>query len=130
KDTGSMPGPAKEETTGMNAPPDTDAVETIYHSQHDTVYSDWFTAAPMPDSDTALSDKKEQKPTADMIAETGDGQQEAGQKTGYPEAGFDGPGISGDDSGNLLADYLLDDNRLEQLIERGEPPLSRDEAAL
>lgn len=108
-------------------PTETEPVETIYHPQHDTVYSGNLRVP--ESSDRGVIETTETEPG--MKVETTTDHKEplpdfATLDKGSPES--DIAIVSGDETGKLLADYLLDNDRYKELTEWGESSLSRDEA--
>jgi type II secretory pathway predicted ATPase ExeA len=108
---------------------ETDPIETIYLPQHDTVYSDNLRVSEPPDQDVIETAETESvmgiETTADIevsspVPQTAD--------NGSLES--DVAMVSVDETGKLLADYLLDNDRYETLIGQGESLLSKDEVEI
>lgn len=106
---------------------ETEPVETIYHPQHDTVYSGNFRMS--ESSDEGITETAETEPEKRVETVADPEEQSPGSANMdkvSPES--DITIVSGNETGNLLADYLLDNDRYKELTEWGGPSLPRDEA--
>jgi len=106
-----------------------DPVETIYHPQHDTVYSDRVRVDASPMTDTPDTPAIKLAIQTELFAEH-QRQPPAGQTEEPVISESSMAASSGDETGKGLADYLLDKEHYAKLIEWGEPSLSSDEAQL
>jgi type II secretory pathway predicted ATPase ExeA len=121
-----QPGANNPEIEAITRP---DPVETIYHPQDDTVYSDWLREDASTITDTTDTQTIKLAIQNELLAEY-QGQPEAGLagEVVIPETHSEVP--SGDETGKAMADFLPDKEHYAKLIESAHPALSSEEAAL
>lgn len=107
----------------------TDPVETIYHPQHDTVYADRVSEDASPITDTTNIQTIKLAIQTELFA-VHQGQPPVGQSEDPIISESSMAVSSGDETGEGLADYLLDTEHYAKLIEMGGASLSSDEVEL
>ena len=120
-----QPDAAFIETEEVTSP---DPVETIYHQQHDTVYADRVRAGASPVADTENSQMVNLAIQNELFSEHHEQPQvEQTEDRIIPDSGQ--PSYV-DETGKVLADYLLEKEHYAKLTEIGGLSLSSDEAKL